>query len=317
MTSGKEVSVTHGNYDAIFKYLTEMFEDKALTFYGIDTPSIVRAEKTDLPNIQVDERRMDFVFLLADGSYLHLEFQTTASVADLERFKIYDVSLYEKKRRPIRTAVIYGSGIESAQELLDHGSVKYFTQAVYMGKYDGDRIYRDLMDKVSRFDKLDDADQLSLIFLPLMKNSVGKSQRAIDAVEVAKEVRDERQREFLIGSLIGITDKFIDNEYVRKLMEVLRMTRVAREIYNEGVAEGKVEGKIEGKIESKREDIKDYLDAKFGFDSIELQKKVKELVSLDVLDKVLKRLFNVDSLDKAQTVIEEAIRAQAKLKHLQ
>jgi len=72
-----------------------------------------------------------------------------------------------------------------------------------------------------------------------------------------------------------------------------------------------------GKIESKREDIKDYLDAKFGFDSIELQKKVKELVSLDVLDKVLKRLFNVDSLDKAQTVIEEAIRAQAKLKHLQ
>jgi predicted transposase YdaD len=324
LTTGKEVSVTHDNYDAIFKYLTEMFEDKALTFYGIDTPSIVRAEKTDLPNIQVDERRMDFVFLLADGSYLHLEFQTTASVADLERFKIYDVSLYEKKRRPIRTAVIYGSGIESAREILDHGSVKYFTQAVYMGKYDGDEIYRDLLDKVSRFDKLDDVDQLNLIFLPLMKNSVSKSQRAIDAVEVAKEVRDERQREFLIGSLIGITDKFIDNEYVRKLMEVLRMTRVAREIYNEGVAEGKIEGKIEGiiegiiegKTESKREDIKDYLDAKFGFDSIELQKKVNELVGLDVLDKVLKRLFNVDSLDKAQTVIEEAIRAQAKLKHL-
>ena len=43
------------------------------------------------------------------------------------------------------------------------------------------------------------------------------------------------------------------------------MTRVAREIYNEGVAEGKIEGK--------REDIKNYLDAKFGFDSIELQKK--------------------------------------------
>ena len=63
MTSKKDVSVTHSNYDVIFKYLTEMFEDKALTFYGLETPPIVRAEKTDLPNIRVDERLMDFVFL--------------------------------------------------------------------------------------------------------------------------------------------------------------------------------------------------------------------------------------------------------------
>ena len=46
MTSKKDVSVTHSNYDVIFKYLTEMFEDKALTFYGLETPPIVRAEKT-------------------------------------------------------------------------------------------------------------------------------------------------------------------------------------------------------------------------------------------------------------------------------
>jgi hypothetical protein len=294
-----------------------MFEDKALTFYGLETPPIVRAEKTDLPNIRVDERLMDFVFLLADGSYLHLEFQTTASVADLERFKIYDVTLYEKKRMPIRTAVIYGSGIESAPETLDHGSVKYFTQAVYMGKYDGDEIYQDLLDKVSRIDRLDDIDQLNLIFLPLMKNSTGKSQRAIDAVEVARKVRDERQREFLIGSLIGITDKFIDEEYVGKLMEVLRMTRVAREIFNEGVAEGKVEGRVEGRLNNSRQVICDYLDERFGFDSMELQEKVKDLVNLDVLDKVPRRLFNADSLEKAQVIIDEAIKAQAKIRHLQ
>ena len=86
MTSKKDVSVTHSNYDVIFKYLTEMFEDKALTFYGLETPPIVRAEKTDLPNIRVDERLMDFVFLLADGSYLHLEdvlFRTDGKLLDL------------------------------------------------------------------------------------------------------------------------------------------------------------------------------------------------------------------------------------------
>jgi hypothetical protein len=238
----KDVSVKHGNYDVIFKYLTEMFQNKALSFYGLDTPPIVRAEKTDLSRIQVDERRMDFVFLLADGSYLHLEFQTTVGVADLERFKLYDVLLYEKKKKPIITAVIYGAGIEKAPETLDHGSVKYFAQAVYLGKYDGDEIYRDLLEKVNCFEKLNDIDQLNLIFLPLMKSSTGKSQRAIDAVEAAKKIMDERQREFLIGSLIGITDKFIDEEYVTKLMEVLRMTRVMREAFNDGVAEGEIIG---------------------------------------------------------------------------
>ena len=99
------------------------------------------------------------------------------------------------------------------------------------------------------------------------------------------------------------------------------MTRVAREIFNEGVAEGKVEGRVEGKVEGmldkSRQVICDYLDARFGFDSMELQEKVKDLVNLDVLDKVLRHLFNADSLEKAQVIIEEAIKAQAKINHLQ
>ena len=167
------------------------------------------------------------------------------------------------------------------------------------------------------FRSLNDIDQLNLIFLPLMKSSTGKSQRAIDAVEAAKKIRDERQREFLIGSLIGITDKFIDEEYVTKLMEVLRMTRVMREAFNEGVAEGEIKGEIIGMLKKSRQVILDYLDAKYGFESIELQEKVKDLASLDLLDKVLKRMFNADSLDKASSIIEEAIKAQEKINKIQ
>jgi hypothetical protein len=132
-------------------------------------------------------------------------------------------------------------------------------------------------------------------------------------VEAAKKIMDERQREFLIGSLIGITDKFIDEEYVTKLMEVLRMTRVMREAFNEGVAEGE----IIGMLKKSRQVILDYLDAKYGFESIELQEKVKDLASLDLLDKVLKRMFNADSLDKASNIIEEAIKAQEKINKIQ
>lgn len=66
--------------------MTEQFREKVLGFYGIKTAPIVRVEPTDLPKISVQDRRMDFIFLLADDTYLHLEFQTTFSEKDLDRF---------------------------------------------------------------------------------------------------------------------------------------------------------------------------------------------------------------------------------------
>ena len=91
----------------------------------------------------------------------------------------------------------------------------------------------------------------NLIFLSLMKNSVDKSQRAIEAIELAQKVEDKNEQLFLIGCLVGISDKFIDEEYVRKMMEVLRMTRVMQALYKEFKEEGIEEG-IEKGIEKNR-----------------------------------------------------------------
>ena len=266
-------AVPYNNYDIIFKSLTNMFQNKALTFFGLDTARIVRAEPTELPQIKVEDRRMDFVFYLEDDTYLHMEFQTTASKENLERFKVYDVAFYDQKKKDINTVVIYGAGITSTLEKLDHGSVKYETKAVYMNDYDGDQIYNKLLHEVENCKSLEDIDQLNLILLPLMRSNVDKSQRAIEAVELAKKIKDERQQTFLIGSLVGITDKFIDKEYVSKMMEVLRMARVLQELYAEaeskGLEKGRIdgiaEGEINGRIKNSREVIKEYLEVKVWF----------------------------------------------------
>ena len=42
---------------------------------------------------------MDFVFYLADDSYLHLEFQSSQGPKELERFMEYDVALYRKSHK--------------------------------------------------------------------------------------------------------------------------------------------------------------------------------------------------------------------------
>ena len=62
---------------------------------------------------------MDFVFYLADDSYLHLEFQSTQGPEELGRFLEYDVALYRKRHKMIHTYVVYGAGITDAPEVLN------------------------------------------------------------------------------------------------------------------------------------------------------------------------------------------------------
>ncbi len=307
-----------------------MFGNQSLEFYGLKTAPIVRAEPTDLPQIKIDEHRMDFVFYLADDTLLHLEFQTTFSLKDLERFKLYDAFLYEEKKKPVNTAVIYGAGINETVTTLDHGSLKYLTYAVYMGNYDGDKIYRELLEKVTQTGSLNNIDRLNLIFLPLMNNSVEKSQRAIESIEIAQKVSNPDEQLFLIGCLVGISDKFIDKVYVQKMMEVLKMTQVLQALYKEfkeegisegmikGISEGMIkgisEGMIKGKAEGKIELLCKFLKTKFGLKAFELQKKIRELNDMELIDEITEKLFNAESLEHVGSIIQEAFEIQNKIK---
>ena len=130
-------------------------------------------------------------------------------------------------------------------------------------------------------------------------------------------MKNQRQQIFLIGSLVGISDKFIDKQYVGDLMEVLRMTMVGQALFEEGVEKGYSEGELigitKGKIQNSREVIKEYLNAKYGFSSFNLHEKVSDIYNLKILDRVIKQLFITDTLEKAQSLIEEALLAQKKL----
>ncbi len=79
---------------------------------------------------------MDFVFRLEDGSFLHLEFQSTVP-DDLRRFLIYDVLLYQRDGCHIRTVVFYSNGITAADSCVDAGTVLHRLENVFFVDYDG------------------------------------------------------------------------------------------------------------------------------------------------------------------------------------
>ena len=70
----KKIDIPYQNYDVVFKSLTHVFGGTVLENIGIKLAPIVRAVPTDLQEVKLKNRGMDFVFLLHNGHHLHLEF---------------------------------------------------------------------------------------------------------------------------------------------------------------------------------------------------------------------------------------------------
>lgn len=303
-----DFEIPHHNYDVIFKAVIERFKDNALEFYGVHVPPIVDVEPTELSKVEINTRKMDFVFRLADETYLHLEFQTSRKEDDLLRFLSYDVGLYTKRKRNIRTVIIYGADVEEAPDMLSIGSIQYQVQCVFMSAYDGDAVMRELWHKVQSGDMLTEIDQLNLIFMPLMPSKIGRSERAIEAVKMAESVQDEAVKLSLLGSIIGITARFIDKEYVRKIVEVLRMNEVYRELFHSIEEEALLIGEIKGKQKA----IDSFLTVRFGPEAVTLNDSINKLQNQDVLDALLLSLYRAQSMEEAEKFVQDALRVQEK-----
>ena len=55
-------------------------------------------------------------------------------------------------------------------------------------------------------EELTDTDELNLIFLPLMRSSVDRSERAIETVELAKRINNEEKQVRLMATIIAVSD---------------------------------------------------------------------------------------------------------------
>ena len=91
-----ETKISKQVYDIIQKYTSALFRDASLDFYGIKAARIKELINVELPVVEVKEKSTDALFLLENGRYLHLEFQSSYSKKDLGRFAVYDLLLYER-----------------------------------------------------------------------------------------------------------------------------------------------------------------------------------------------------------------------------
>ncbi|MBE6059474.1 MAG: DUF4351 domain-containing protein [Clostridium sulfidigenes] len=292
--------------DAVLKKAMEFFKDNAVSFFGIDTRIIASAE-TEIKNIDIKTNYTDYLFYTEDGGYLHFEFQTTNKKDDLKRFLYYDVSLFYKEGRKVRTLVIYSSGIENVETYIDAGTIKYDIEAFYMKNLNGDEKLEYLRGKISKGEKLTGEDILTLTFLPLMRSKKNKSDVTIESIELAERIPESNEKLQCLTLLYALFDKFGDEISKKKFKEVVTMTEIGKMIREEGIKEGikegkakgieegKLEGIKEGKAEGKSEILIKLLIKKFKSVSEEYKEKIRKLPE-DTIDVIATDIFDLEDI---------------------
>jgi hypothetical protein len=229
------------NKDILLKILSENYKNKTFSAYGLNLPPIKEVLPTNLPALQVNEKRADNIFLLADDSILILEYESKANNQTALKYGHYAFRVaetYFKEKAPkIIIAVIYTADIAKAPGSLDLGSVKLSWEQVFLAKLDGEAIYDDLKIKVESKKPLTEADIMNFVILPLTQKK-NKQPFIEKTVTLAQEIADEDTQSFIVAGILTAADKFIDKLYSKKMRRWLTMTKVGRLIEEEKLEYG-------------------------------------------------------------------------------
>ena len=233
--------------DTIMKSIMELFKGDAVKFFGIDKKIIsgttLSAEaRNELTHIHVQRNIIDWLLEADDDSFIHFEFQSDYDKDDLSRFMVTDAILYNQKRKPIRTIVIYTAEIKETETSFNAGSIQYNVEAFYMSALDGDKTYADIKVKVVAGESLTKQDLMSIVFLPMMKSRVDKIEQFEQAITLSKEVPGEDGQTQVQAMIHMLAEKFVkDLNMLRKLKEMLNMGAIAEMIREDAVKEDRCE----------------------------------------------------------------------------
>lgn len=228
--------------DAIMKMGFEFFRDTILKTLGIPY-EFVSTGFTELVDLNIQTLYMDFTFLTTEDFYIHLEFQTIdKGISDLQRFHAYDAVYSHKTGKKVITYVIYSDGIKKTRAELDCGLYTYRVNPIYLQDKNADFVFRRLKEKQKNGEFLSEADFSNLCLTPLMSGNMSKKETIKEAMLLARQ-SSSAAAEKTTAMLYALADKFLDNEELEEIKEVVRMTRLGQMLLDEGMQYGKDAGR--------------------------------------------------------------------------
>ena len=211
--------IAYQNKDIISKVFTESFGTKSLEVYGLHVPKIVGLLPTNLPAVEANELRIDNLLELEDGSVGILDYESDYSEEDKAKYLNYISRVYKRLvadgegEKDIRMIVIYTADVnpKTVKTKVKKTGFSINIDAAFLSELNSEGIRKRLSRKITRGESLLDQEMMELIILPLTYRTREKKQEMIkESIDLAKQVKDEKQSTFLVAGIIVFSDKVID-----------------------------------------------------------------------------------------------------------
>ena len=237
------------NYeDFIMKRAMDIFAEEGLKFFGIDK-KVKDNGLTELVVLESKNMYMDYTFLMEDDSYIHFEFQTTdKGIDDLMRFRTYEALLNHQTKKEVITYVVYSGDIKNPISEYNCGINTYKVNAISMVNEDGDKVFDEIIDKLSSGKDIDKQDIIKLTFTPVMGGKMDKSEKILKAIKLSKEITSPYKRD-MESILYAFANKFLSGKDLERVKEELRVTEIGKSLIEEGKEEGIKAGEKKKAIE--------------------------------------------------------------------
>ncbi len=244
----KDIAIAYQNKDIVSKLFGNQMKGKPLSLFGLKSDlKVVDVKPTNIPIVQARELRMDNLFELEDGSVAILDYESAYKEANFTKYGRYimdviDRYLKEGKRPKIHMMVLYTADVEEAETVLDRTACSIQAEVSYLVGVSSSEWLDNARKKVSENEVTDEV-LMHLVLLPLTYKGEKQKQEAIKTcVELAKEIPNKEQENFVLAGILAFTDKIISEETKQYIKEVLGMTQVGKMLMDEGHKEGLKEG---------------------------------------------------------------------------
>ncbi len=226
--------IAYQNKDILFKILGQTYKEKSFAAYGIDLPPIKELLPTSLPKISANEKDIDNLFLLEDGTYAIVDYESEFKKLNKIKYLNYIARVMEKYYKEdetfnLRLIVIYTSDVKSAEPVYETSCFILRMEQAFLSHIDGETAFESISQKLRSNTPLEDDDLMKLVILPLtMPGIEGKQKMLEKVVDLAEQVTDSRQQIFILSGVIVASDKFINREYLEQIRRRINMTQLGQ-----------------------------------------------------------------------------------------
>ena len=236
--------IAYQNKDILFKILSQTYREKSFAAYGINLPPIRELLPTGLPKISANEKDIDNLFLLEDGTYAIVDYESAFKKLNKIKYLNYIARVMEKYYQEdenfnLRLIIIYTGDVQNAEPVYETNCFTLRMEQAFLSHINGETAFDTISQKLHSGIPLEDDDLMKLVILPLTMPGVEGKQKMLEkVVDLAEQVTDGKQQIFILSGVIVASDKFINRKYLEQIRRRINMTQLGQMYEKEKIEYG-------------------------------------------------------------------------------